>query len=138
MHKQEPIPSCQISSQVTDVDPDVFRGMLEYVYGDCNPKNLDSIATRLFTAADKYDFEELKGICAKNIAANLNADNVVDALLLAVRHDLDELKPHAEAVLRANISSVKDSVAAREKLFDNPKLLFDLFANSIVGFDGLQ
>jgi len=116
--------------EVTDVDPDVFRGMLGYVYGDCIPKNLDNIATRLFTAADKYDFEELKEICAKNIAANLKADNVVDALLLAERHHLHELMPHGKAVLRANINAVKDSVAGRAKLIENLKLLFDLFVDS--------
>ena len=112
--------------EVPDVDPVAFRGMLEYIYGGMYPEKLDNIALDLFVVADKYGLEKLRDICETAIIANLNADNVVDALLLAERHAREELKDHAKAVFRANITAMERVNHNREKLQQCPSLFFEL------------
>lgn len=112
--------------QVPDVNPVAFRGMLEYIYGGTYPQRLDAIALDLFVVADKYGLEKLREICEKTIIANLNADSVVDALLLAKRHDREELLSQSKTVFTANIDVVQRSREKREKLEQCPSLLFEL------------
>jgi len=114
--------------EVTDADPVAFWGMLEFLYGGVSPKNLDDIAMDLFAIADKYGMEKLRGICETNIIANLNADTVVDALLLAERHNRKELSSHAKAVFRANFAAIEHSQENRLKLEQHPSFLFKLLA----------
>jgi len=112
---------------VPDADPTAFRGMLEYLYGGSSPKGLNDIAMDLFSLADKYGLKDLQQICESHILANLNADNVVDTLLLAEQHDREELMSQAEVVLKANLEVVQQSKESREKLEQRPSFLFDLF-----------
>ena len=68
---------------MADAEPVAFRGMLEYLYGGSTPNGLNDMAMDLFSLAYKYGLKELGKVCESHIMANLNADNVVDALLLA-------------------------------------------------------
>ena len=70
----------------------------------------------LFVVADKYGIDELRDICELNLRAHLNTDNVVDALLLAERHNLQELMAVAKLVFRANKDVLMQSEENREKL----------------------
>jgi len=101
---------------VPDADPKVFRGMLEFLYGGFSPKQLDDIALDLFIIADKYGIDKLRDICELNLRTHLNADNVVDALLLAERHNLQDLMAAAKVVFRANRDVLMQSEDNREKL----------------------
>jgi len=87
--------------EVTDADPKVFRGMLEFLYSGLPPKQLNDIALDLFVTADKYGIEELRDICELNLRARLSVDNVVDALLLAEQHNLQDLMAAAKVIFRA-------------------------------------
>jgi len=116
--------------EVPDDDPEAFRGMLRYLYGGVAPPNLDDIAMDLFVLADKYGLEKLKTTCKTSIFANLGADTVVDALLLAYRYDNDDLMAEAKVVLRANIRAVKES-NDYEKLKAEPNLLMALLLHYV-------
>ena len=113
--------------EVPDADPDAFRGMLQYIYGGMAPENLDAVAMELLAIADKYGLETLKSMCEFSIRRNLNADTVVDACLLAERFDCAELMSHAKLVLKANIRVIERSEENRDKLKNDPDLLFKLF-----------
>jgi len=112
--------------EVPDADPVAFRGMLEYLYGGDRPKNLDDVAMDLFVIADKYGIEKLREICEANIIANLDADTVVDALLLAERHNREELLSQAKVVFRAKLGDLQKSKENREKLQGHPSFLYEL------------
>jgi len=112
--------------KVTDEEPKVFRAMLEYLYGGLPPKQLDDVALDLFVTADKYGIDELRDICELNLRAHLNADNVVDALLLAEQHNLQDLMAVANVVFRANRDVLMQSEENREKLTQDPDLLLKL------------
>lgn len=84
---------------VTDLDYDVFREMLAYVYTGEAP-NIESATAELLVAADKYDLRGLKVKCERVLCGALNAENAVDILELADRHCAELLKAEATRFLR--------------------------------------
>ena len=113
---------------VPDADPSAFRSMLEFLYGGSSPKDLGIVAMDLFAIADKYDMRELAELCEAYILDNINADNVIDALLLAEQHGRKNLMARAKIVLKANLNIVQRS-KNRKKLEQRPALLIDLFVH---------
>lgn len=101
--------------------------MLEFLYGGVSPKDLAVTAMDLFTIADKYDVKELVEMCEKHILDNIDADNVIDTIILAEQHEREELMARAKIVLKANLNVVQRSKKNRQKLEERPALLFDLF-----------
>ena len=53
--------------QITDISPEAFKHLLQFVYSGKIPLLADSTETMemLFFAADKYEIQELKDICKK-------------------------------------------------------------------------
>ena len=113
--------------EVPDADPAAFKGMLQYLYGGSSPKDLDDVALDLYALSDKYGLKELQEVCESHILANLDAHNVVDAILLSDQYDLKKLMSAARVVLKQNLEFVQQS-EHREKLEQHPKLLFELFS----------
>ena len=105
----------------------LLTGMLEFLYGGVSPKDLAVTAMDLFTIADKYDVKELVEMCEKHILDNIDADNVIDTIILAEQHEREELMARAKIVLKANLNVVQRSKKNRQKLEERPALLFDLF-----------
>jgi len=112
--------------EVQDADPKVFRGLLHFLYGGLPPSNLADIATGLYVIADKHGQEELRDLCKANIVTNLNADNVVDALLLAEQYNLSDVLPPAKAFLKLNIRDVEKTEGNFERLKSDPDFLLKL------------
>jgi len=109
---------------IKDVEPSVFAGVLHYLYSGVPPNNLAEIAMGLLVAADKYGLDDLKSLCEANVCDHLQANNVVDALIVADRTNCPNLRDKAKVLLRSNIDSLDEE--ATKKLKDNPNLLFDL------------
>lgn len=64
---------------VPDVEPKVFKGMLQYLYSGLLPKDLSDIAWDLVIVADKYCLQEMATSCVDYVIDKINADNVIDA-----------------------------------------------------------
>ena len=69
--------------EVPDVDLNVFKAMLEFLYSGIPPKNLKEVSLELLIVADKYGMEELTTLCETSASENITARNVVDSLLVA-------------------------------------------------------
>ena len=108
---------------VPDVKPKSFRGLLSFIYTDVAPKYEGESTMELLSAADKYGVDDLKKTCETAICSHLNAENVVDALLLADRHHCPSLMVSAKAVFGSHASALKDEW---NKLKESPTLLLDL------------
>lgn len=80
--------------EINDVDPDVFKEMMRFVYTGKAP-NLDKMADNLLAAADKYALERLKVMCEEALCSNLSVENVADTLVLADLHSAEQLKAQA-------------------------------------------
>jgi len=84
---------------IKDMQPDVFRALLRFIYTDSLPP-LDDLEAddhsemirHLLVAADRYAIERLKLICQSFLCENLNVQTVATTLALADQHNCDILK----------------------------------------------
>ncbi|CAO2206172.1 unnamed protein product [Urochloa humidicola] len=84
---------------VEDIQPDVFKALLQFIYtdslpewGDLDAKEYCEISRHLLAAADRYAMDRLKLLCASNLVEYLDAENVATTLALADQHNCDRLK----------------------------------------------
>lgn len=70
-----------------DMEPEVVRKLLMYIYSGKVDDLTCSVAGDLLDAADAFKLEVLKGICVDKLASVLSADNVLDILTLGDRLD---------------------------------------------------
>ncbi|XP_021917438.1 speckle-type POZ protein B isoform X2 [Zootermopsis nevadensis] len=77
--------------EITDVDHEVLREMLRFIYTG-KAANLEKMADDLLAAADKYALERLKVMCEEALCTNLSIENAADILILADLHSADQLK----------------------------------------------
>uniref|UniRef100_A0ACB8G2N7 Uncharacterized protein n=1 Tax=Sphaerodactylus townsendi TaxID=933632 RepID=A0ACB8G2N7_9SAUR len=80
--------------EINDVDPEVFKEMMRFIYTGKAP-NLDKMADSLLAAADKYALERLKVMCEEALCSSLSVENVADILILADLHSAEQLKAQA-------------------------------------------
>lgn len=80
--------------EINDVDPEVFKEMMRFIYTGKAP-NLDKMADNLLAAADKYALERLKVMCEEALCSSLSVENVADTLVLADLHSAEQLKAQA-------------------------------------------
>ncbi|OXB67700.1 hypothetical protein ASZ78_002782 [Callipepla squamata] len=85
---------CENCVEINDVDPEVFKEMMRFIYTGKAP-NLEKMADNLLAAADKYALERLKVMCEEALCSNLSVENVADILILADLHSAEQLKAQA-------------------------------------------
>ena len=89
--------------QIQDMEPDVFKALLGFVYTDSMPKmEVGGIAgevgaevpwmQHLLAAADRYDLQRLKFICEKQLSEHISVASVMSTLALAEQHHCQGLK----------------------------------------------
>jgi speckle-type POZ protein len=85
---------------IQDVDPTVFKVLLDVIYTDAFPTamhDLDEdssreLARHLLATADRYGMDRLKAQCANILSTSLNAHTVASTLALAHLHGCHQLK----------------------------------------------
>jgi len=105
--------------KINDIKPKAFKDFLRFLYTGVASKYEEDSTMELLAAADKYCVDDLKMICEKEINANLNGDNVIDALILAEKHNCPTLLTSAKAVFGWNAKALK-TTEAWNKLLANP------------------
>ncbi|KAL4659248.1 speckle-type POZ protein isoform X2 [Arapaima gigas] len=80
--------------EINDVEPEVFKEMMCFIYTGKAP-NLDKMADDLLAAADKYALERLKVMCEDALCTSLSVENAAEILILADLHSADQLKTQA-------------------------------------------
>ena len=80
--------------RIDDVEPDVLREMLRYMYTGTAP-NVHRMADELLAAADKYQLDRLKVMCEQALCNGLSVENACDVLIVADLHSAEQLKAHA-------------------------------------------
>ncbi|KAM3412180.1 hypothetical protein ACQJBY_003696 [Aegilops geniculata] len=84
---------------VEDMEPQVFRAMLEFIYNDSEP-GIDKDDREgamwqwqhLLAAADRYDMQRLKLICEDKLCGFIEVNSTTAILSLAEQHCCDGLK----------------------------------------------
>ncbi|KAJ0005917.1 hypothetical protein NQD34_015811 [Periophthalmus magnuspinnatus] len=91
---------------ISDVDPEVFKEMMGFIYTGKAP-NLEKMADNLLAAADKYALERLKVMCEEALCNSLSVENVADTLILADLHSAEQLKAQAIDFINRQVSERK-------------------------------
>ena len=77
-----------ISFQVVieDVDPELFKYFLEFLYTGAPPDMLSTVARGLLPIADRFGSMALMIMCEDSIVGTLSSANAIKALLVAHTH----------------------------------------------------
>ena len=90
---------------IQDLPPEIFSEMLSFIYTGKSP-NVDNLAEALIEAADKYQVEMLKTICAEKLCNNIEVNNCIKYLLMGDMYQADVLKEFALDFIAKNVASV--------------------------------
>uniref|UniRef100_A0A0D9X5J9 BTB domain-containing protein n=1 Tax=Leersia perrieri TaxID=77586 RepID=A0A0D9X5J9_9ORYZ len=124
------------SITVEDMQPDVFRDLLHFIYTDSLPDMEDlgdedyyEIISLLLVAADRYAMDRMKLLCESILCKNLDVKTVATTLALADQHNCNSLKDVCvEFITR---SDKMDAVVETEGYADLkricPSVLVDVF-----------
>ena len=99
--------------EVKDMEAEVFRAMLRFIYTDTAPElersgwQATAMAQHLLEAADLYGLERLKRMCEEKVSMDISVGNVATTLALAEQHGCAKLKA----------SCIEFILAAPENLF---------------------
>ena len=113
--------------EIDDVEPNVFRGLLRFLYAGQPPENLGEIAVDLLTVADKYGVDSLKELCEARLCDDLDDDNVIDYIFVAVRLNCHLLKDKARVYIMENHRALRRNQENWRRLRNDPDLLLMLF-----------
>lgn len=120
---------------IQDMQPDVFKAMLHFIYTDALPAMDDlegddrsEIIRHLLVAADRYALDRLKLVCQSILCDNIDVQTVATTLALADQHHCDMLK---DACVEFISSSAMDDIVATKGFVDLtrncPSVLIDVF-----------
>ncbi|XBJ15003.1 hypothetical protein VPH35_006990 [Triticum aestivum] len=108
-------------TEISDMEPDVFRSLLHFIYTDSPPIRLmtnggkarrDAVmAGHLLVVADRYYIERLKVFCEEKLCKLLDSDIVATSLALAEQHKSRRLKEACFQFL-ASLSNLKAMMAS--------------------------
>ncbi|CAN6305176.1 unnamed protein product [Urochloa humidicola] len=124
--------------RVQDMDPQVFRALLNFVYTDALSDFQDmkkceeaAMAQHLLVAADRYNLDRLKLICEDRLCSHIDTASTATILALAEQHSCPGLK---EACFRFLSSPSALNAVMTTDGFDHltrscPSVLKELMAN---------
>jgi speckle-type POZ protein len=105
---------------IEDMQPDVFRALLQFIYTDSLPDMDDpegkpnrEMINHLLVAADRYAVDRLKLVCQSILCKNIDVETVSATLALAYQHNCERLKDICLEFITSS-SSVMDSVVATQ------------------------
>ncbi|XP_046982639.1 protein roadkill [Schistocerca americana] len=111
---------------ITDVDHEVLREMLRFIYTG-RATSLEKMADDLLAAADKYALERLKVMCEEALCTNLSIENAADILILADLHSADQLKAQAIDFINTHATDVMDTQGWKQMILSHPHLIAEAF-----------
>ncbi|KAJ6225004.1 hypothetical protein RDWZM_003549 [Blomia tropicalis] len=112
--------------EITDMDPEVLREMLRFIYTGKAPY-LDKWDAELLAAADKYDLERLKVMCEESLCSNLSVESAAEVLILADMHSANQLKAHAIEFINTHATDIMDTTGWKTMINRQPHLIAEAF-----------
>uniref|UniRef100_A0A1J3K073 BTB/POZ and MATH domain-containing protein 5 n=1 Tax=Noccaea caerulescens TaxID=107243 RepID=A0A1J3K073_NOCCA len=111
---------------INDVEPKVFKALLQFMYKDCLPEAVEPVTThtfdllklpeiyetlivKLLAAADKYELNRLRLLCESHICKGVAVKSVAKILALADRYNAKELKSVCLRFTAENLAAVLET-----------------------------
>ncbi|GFQ91700.1 hypothetical protein TNCT_134691 [Trichonephila clavata] len=91
---------------ITDIDADTIHRMLLYLYTDTLEDLKWETASEMYVTADKYQIISLKRKCSTFLTVNLTVNNVSEVLILAIKHQDEDLKNAVQDYILRNDKAV--------------------------------
>uniref|UniRef100_A0A3B3SF63 Speckle type BTB/POZ protein like n=1 Tax=Paramormyrops kingsleyae TaxID=1676925 RepID=A0A3B3SF63_9TELE len=111
---------------ISDIEPDVFKEMMSFIYTGKAP-NLEKMADNLLAAADKYALERLKVMCEEALCSSLSVENVADVLILADLHSAEQLKAQAIDFINSHTTDIMETAGWKSMIQSHPHLVAEAF-----------
>ncbi|KAF8687299.1 hypothetical protein HU200_042980 [Digitaria exilis] len=127
---------------VEDMEPEVFRALVQFVYTDTSPPELNSqeeddakaMAQHLLAAADRYGVDRLKLICEEKMCGDISVGTAVAHLVLAEQHGCPKLKAMCMEFMVATPANLRAVVATegyKHLMESYPSVLSDLLVSVV-------
>jgi hypothetical protein len=116
--------------EITDLQPETIRSLLEYIYtSNIEEINEDNVI-EIFKAADKYGLEFLKEKAQLIMINSLSISNCTMLYIVADLHNANDLKKHILNFIMCNILEVTETDDWRLLLEQHPILATEAFVYS--------
>ncbi|CAL1275156.1 unnamed protein product [Larinioides sclopetarius] len=116
---------------ITDLEDETVHRMLMYIYleslGDLQMES----ASKLYTAADKYDIPSLKHKCSSFLKHNMNPNTVCDVLVLADMHQDNFLKSAAQDYIMKHDKEIFNTLEWKHFMKNNLQLAADVMYSNV-------
>jgi speckle-type POZ protein len=113
--------------EIQDIEPEVFQELLRFIYtGRLSITSMETMATRLFNAADKYLLDDLKMNCENYLVHHMSPDNCVVLLLHGDLQNPAEPLKEAAKFLHRFPHEVMATDGWKKIKKENPVLLCDI------------
>lgn len=126
MFEHDTIERTQNRVDIPDVDPDVFRDLLQFIYTGRAP-NLDDMAADLLVAADKYALDQLKALCEECLCSKLTVETAAELFFLADLHSAGLLKTCAMDFINEHAADVAQTPGWLAIVAQHPQLIAEAF-----------
>jgi len=111
---------------ISDFSFDVVMEMLRFIYTGEAP-NLKDMAVNLMAAADKYELDGLKAMCANYMGDHLSIDSAPIVLKAADLYNMEHLKTNAIIFIKSNIPEVTETSNWKDIITTDSNLIFKEF-----------
>lgn len=111
---------------IVDVEYNVLREMLVYIYTDESP-NMKDMANELLVVADKYDLPGLKIMCEEYLGLALTVENAADMLVFADMHCAKQLKARSIQFVSVNAKDISKTESWKNMASKHPHIILEAF-----------
>ncbi|EFX85820.1 hypothetical protein DAPPUDRAFT_45560 [Daphnia pulex] len=123
MFRSEFLESITKKVNIIDIDIEVFRQLLIYLYTGSAPKLAEENMTQLlFVAADKYNIDNLKTECTDVLLKCVNLDNAISLLIWSHFHSAAKLKEASLKFLAENSLEICSQPEWMDLIINYPEL----------------
>lgn len=117
--------------EIKDVDPRIFKIILEFIYTQQLPEDLTPIVKDLLVAADKFCLQPVVEKCKNKLCGSISLENCVELLILADTFNQTELKRALISFIKYNIRHVVISDPWKELKKINCKLALEAMEGTV-------
>ena len=114
---------------ISDISPEVFKELITYIYTGRAP-HIQTLASSLLNAAEKYQLDHLKALCERQMSYGLQVENAAETLVLAHTYRADQLKKNALMFIIKHRNEVRET-KDWEKVHDSRELLEELLDTAL-------
>ncbi|KAG8184549.1 hypothetical protein JTE90_012638 [Oedothorax gibbosus] len=112
--------------EITDMEADVLKALLQFIYTGRVHK-LDNWADELLAAADKYALDRLKVLCEEELCQNLSVESAAESLVLADLHNAEQLKTYTIDFINSHAQEIMETAGWKTMVTMRPTLIAEVF-----------